>query len=268
VLLWGYVRGVAVVAAVLVLVVVLACVIAQVCAFACCFSSFFFLACVCPTDKTNGRIVRQVASRRDLLAATTLVGSLATLGSGFATDFRGLFWTRALAGGAVGVFFVSPLSGALRAAVLAFPFAWAPFGGGLLLLFSARLLCKLTSAAQNSLFPPTARASLSLLVCIHRLPLLMVLLVALPAASKVGGMMPLCLSLLADLYGPEERTVATGLLATVSGIGTGTGQARPRTHAIQIASASYFKKKYSSTVLCCQTIKKMECHSSSKLKNL
>ena len=27
--------------------------------------------------------------------------------------------------------------------------------------------------------------------------------------------MPLCMSLLADLYGPEERTAATGMLATV-----------------------------------------------------
>jgi len=36
--------------------------------------------------------------------------------------------------------------------------------------------------------------------------------------------MPLCLSLLADLYGPHERTVATSLLAMASGIGTGTGQ--------------------------------------------
>ena len=36
--------------------------------------------------------------------------------------------------------------------------------------------------------------------------------------------MPLCMSILADLYGPEERAAATGLLATVTGIGTGTGQ--------------------------------------------
>ena len=32
------------------------------------------------------------------------------------------------------------------------------------------------------------------------------------------------MSLLADLHGPEERTRATGLLATVTGVGTGTGQ--------------------------------------------
>ncbi len=42
------------------------------------------------------------ASRRDLLAFTTLLGSLATLGSGLSTGFAGLFWTRAAAGIAVG----------------------------------------------------------------------------------------------------------------------------------------------------------------------
>ena len=64
--------------------------------------AFAFFLLGAPASVLIGLAADRVKLRRDLLAFTTLFGSLATLGSSLATDFATLFWTRAMAGIAVG----------------------------------------------------------------------------------------------------------------------------------------------------------------------